>query len=333
MNRASCARRSWRSSVGSPVTVASAAYTSAYQLIWLSRIVGQRQKRERATRWMRSAISRTVRAGSPSSRRACQACTSPSTISASNIRCCGAWSSCIALVQPGACGCEPEGGCAAGRSMKTGDETSALAIDRARASLRAGPRWPAWAATLCVSSRLALIKRVDAALAGPVEAAPLVPQAIEPFLHPIGVGEIARVVVPNRGSRCCCDDEQPRQEGRGERTRAASKRRHEEPPGARRPSIVIGDATRGGVGREAVARKRCAQPERALERCAPRRRQVRAQLEHRMEDLRQSCEGELGLRLDASCRRHQPVARVPSGIVEERGLPDPGSPQTTRDAP
>ena len=75
---------------------------------------------------------------------------------------------------------------------------------------------------------------VGAALAGPVEAAPLVPQAIEPFLHPIGVGEIAGVVVPHRGSRCCCDDEQPRQERRGERTRAASKRRHEKPPGARR---------------------------------------------------------------------------------------------------
>ncbi len=31
---------SWRRSVRSPVTVASAAYISAYQLTWLSRIVG-----------------------------------------------------------------------------------------------------------------------------------------------------------------------------------------------------------------------------------------------------------------------------------------------------
>ena len=72
-----------RSSVGLPVTVASAAYISAYQLTWLSRIVGQRQKRERATRWMRSAIMRAVASGRSSARRAFQACTSPSTISAS----------------------------------------------------------------------------------------------------------------------------------------------------------------------------------------------------------------------------------------------------------
>jgi hypothetical protein len=31
---------SWRSSVGSPVTVASAAYMSAYQFTWFNRIVG-----------------------------------------------------------------------------------------------------------------------------------------------------------------------------------------------------------------------------------------------------------------------------------------------------
>src|SRR5918992_224407 len=39
--RAICSRKSRRSSRGRPVTVASAAYISAYQLIWLRRIVGQ----------------------------------------------------------------------------------------------------------------------------------------------------------------------------------------------------------------------------------------------------------------------------------------------------
>ena len=72
-----------RSSAELPDTVASAAYISAYQLTWLSRIVGQRQKCVCATRWMRSAIIRAVSSGRSSALRAFHAWTSPSTISAS----------------------------------------------------------------------------------------------------------------------------------------------------------------------------------------------------------------------------------------------------------
>ena len=41
---------------GRPVTVASAAEMRTYQLNWLRAPAGQRQKRERATLWMRAAI-------------------------------------------------------------------------------------------------------------------------------------------------------------------------------------------------------------------------------------------------------------------------------------
>ena len=150
--RASWARRSCRRRLGRPVTVASAAYISAYQLTWLRRMVGQRKKRDDATRWMRSAIFAAVSSDSPSARRAFHACTSPSTISASKTRCWPASALPIELVQPGTCVCEPAAGWAAGRSMKTGGDTSARAIRRARWSFRAGPVWPSCAATLWVSS-------------------------------------------------------------------------------------------------------------------------------------------------------------------------------------
>ena len=150
--RASCACRSRRSRPGRPVTVASAAYISAYQLTWLRRMAGQRQKRDEATRWMRSAIFAAVSSDRPSARRAFHAWTRPSTISASKTRCCPAAAFAIELVQPGTCVCDPAAGWAAGRSMNTGGDTSARAISRARWSLREGPLCPCWAATLCVSS-------------------------------------------------------------------------------------------------------------------------------------------------------------------------------------
>jgi hypothetical protein len=50
--------------------VASAAYITAYQLTWLSRIAGQRQNALWAVRWIAWRIRAAVRSGSPSARRA-----------------------------------------------------------------------------------------------------------------------------------------------------------------------------------------------------------------------------------------------------------------------
>ena len=105
----------------------------------------------------------------------------------------------IELPQPGTWNCEP-GGTSVGRwSMKTGALTRARAIRRARWSLRAGPRWPSCAATLCVSSSPALTSASTPPLPGTVDAALVVPGAVQPLRHPVGVFEIARVVVRERG--------------------------------------------------------------------------------------------------------------------------------------
>jgi hypothetical protein len=136
--------------------VASAAYSSACQLNWLSAIAGQRQKRLVAVRWMARAMPALVAAGRRSARRADHACTRPSTTSESMTSCWFARDVSIEDTQPGEWTFAP-GERGLGVGTYGGVLTMARASARARASLRAGPWWPAWAATEWMSRRLALV--------------------------------------------------------------------------------------------------------------------------------------------------------------------------------
>jgi hypothetical protein len=137
------------SSVLSPVTSASAAYISEYQLTWLSRIVGQRQNFPRVVRWIAVRMPSTVEAGSSSSRRARYAYTRPSTTSASNTRC---WNPrpLMEFTHPGAW-IWPTAGLV---TYGPPGWTSRAASARALASLRDGPVQPFIAATEWVNSSI-----------------------------------------------------------------------------------------------------------------------------------------------------------------------------------
>ena len=185
---------------------------------------------------MRSAIAAPSASGSPSARRAFQACTSAVDDLGVEHRRAGRRLVVVHRARPAGRVRLRARRRVSGRPLDEHGRRDQRLGDQPRAVRRCAPGrvWPACAATLWVSSIIALTSASAPPWPGRYWPRCSSHRRIEPLLHPVGVGEIARVVVTNRGSRCCCDDEQPRQEGRGQRTRAASKRRHEEPPGARR---------------------------------------------------------------------------------------------------
>ena len=120
------------------MTVASCAYSSQFQLIWLRRTLGKRKNGPRAQRLMRSAIRSSVSCGSRSASRARHAYMSASATFGS-IDLSIAESRVPRLsTQPGLWNCGSPSG-EASRSLHGGDWHRRRASARARLSLRDAP--------------------------------------------------------------------------------------------------------------------------------------------------------------------------------------------------
>jgi hypothetical protein len=75
---------------------------------------------------------------------------------------------------------------------------------------------------------------------------------------------------------------------------------------------------------ESIRRRPCGPAERDLEGTALWRRELLHGVEQRRTQLVQGRERELHLRLDTCGAQDPQVCRRPNGIVQQRGLPDPG---------